>query len=242
MKKLKFLGAAALALTVGLGAMAFAGCNEEEGEGDAGGALGSKTYTFEAEGVDFTGLTSFGFSVNISETDMIMGKNTPGLSATVINSLSSGYFAGYFNTKKDEGLTLKFPIKADKASSDNVISLRLGTEYGTLRVTPAEMDVKVNGTALNYDAITVTGKNLTSVTQFEGYTVPFADYQLSSKFDLKEGDNLIELTIKVNTLGFADEPMLSSVGPGVDCIKIKSTSTLTWDSLWESNKLEAGIE
>lgn len=241
MKKFKIIGATALAVVLGVGTLAFAGCDGGSSESDKDSA-GVKTYTFEAEGVDFTGLSSFGFSINISETDMIMGKNTPGLSSSVVNSLSNGYFAGYFNTKKEEGLTLKFPIKADKASENNTIILRLGTEYGTLNITPNEMDVIVNGTALQYDAITVVGKNLTSVTQFEGYTVPFADYTLSSKFALKEGDNLIELKIKVNNLGFADEPMLSSVGPGVDCIKVKSESALSWESLWEDNKLEAGIE
>ena len=235
MKKFRFLILAVLALSL---VVCFAvACGDETG-GDTGSG---STYTFEAEGVDFTGLSSFGYSINISETDMIMGKNTPSLSDTVVNSLSGGYFAGYFNTKNENGLTLKFPITADKASENNTITLRLGTEYGTITISPGEMDVIVNGTALQYDPITVVGKNLTSVTQFEGYTVPFNDYKLSSKFALKAGENTVELKIKVNTLGFDDEPMLRSVGPGVDCIKIRSESALTWESLWEDNKLQAGI-
>ena len=199
------------------------------------------TYTFEAEGCDLTGLTSFGYSVNVSETDMILGSSNA-MPENVKRSLSNGYFIGYFQTQNEDGLTLKFPIDADKASTGNRISLRLGTEYGTLTISPEEMDVKVNGTALDYEPITVIGENLTSVTQYKGYTVPFNDYTLSSTFDLKAGENLIELTIKVNDLGFADEPMLSSVGPGVDCIKVRSESALTWESMWEDNKLSAGLE
>lgn len=241
MKKLKFLGVAALALALGVGTMAFAGCGGDDGELDKVGPAGAKSYTFEAEGIDFTGLTSFGYSENISETGMIKGKNVQ-LDANVQNSLSNGYFVSYFSTRSESGLTLKFPIKADVASTGNRISLRLGTEYGTMTISPKEMDVIVNGTALQYSPITVVGENLTSVTQYKGYKVPFADYLLSPEFDLKAGDNTVEIKIKINTLGFADEPMLTSVGPGVDCIKIKSTSTLTWESLWEANKIEAGLE
>lgn len=235
MKKLKFLGIAALALACGM--CVATGC----GSGNGGGGSASN-YTFEAEGVDFTGMSSFGYSINYNETDLIQGKNTPSFPSNVLNSISNSFFVGGFNTTKPEGLTLKFPIKADKASTGNVITLRLGTEFGTLRITPAEMDVIVNGVALEYDAITVVGENLTSVEQYSGYKVPFADYKLSSTFDLVAGDNLVEVKIKKNNLGFKDEPMLSSVGPGVDCIKIKSESVLSWESLWEDNKLEAGIQ
>ena len=198
------------------------------------------TYTFEAEGCDLTGLSSFGYSVNVNETDMIQPRKE--ISASVTNSLSNGYFVGYFQTTDEDGITLKFPIDADKASTGNKMSLRLGTEYGTITLDPDVLQVKVNGTALDYEAITVVGENLTSVTQYKGYTVPFADYTLSAEFDLKAGENLIELTMMPNELGFKDEPMLSSVGPGVDCIKVRSESALTWESMWEDNKLSAGLE
>jgi len=199
-----------------------------------------KTYTFEAEGVDFSGLTSFGYSINISETEMILGEHT-NVPANVVSSASNGCFVGYFNPQGDNGLTLTFVINADKASEDNTMTLRLATEYGTMTISPDDMDVTVNGTALQYDPITVVGENLTSVNQWHGYVVPFNDYKLSSKFALKEGENVITLKIKANELGFADDVMLKSVGPGVDCIKIRSESTLTWESLWEDNKDELGI-
>lgn len=206
--------------------------------GEGGGGGSAKTYTFEAEGVNFSGLSGFGYSINVSETDMIMGRHTPGIPDKVKNSLSSGYFVGYFNTPET---TLTFNINADKASENNTLVLRLGSEYGTLNVTPAAMNVIVNETALTFNTVKVIGSNMNSLDDFAGYTVPFQDYTLSSKFALKEGENTIQLVIKTNTMGIADT-LFQSVGPGVDCIKIKSESALTWESLWEDNKLEAGIQ
>lgn len=239
MKKTKIIIAAVLAAA--LVPAVIAGCSGGNSDNSLENTPG-KTYTFEAEGCDLTGLTSFGYSINVSETDMILGKNVANIPENVKSSLSNGYFIGYFQTKNESGITLSFPIEADTASTGNKMSLRLGTEYGTLTLSPEELEVKVNGTALDYDPITVIGENLTSVSQYKGYTVPFNDYTLSSEFDLKAGENVIELTMKVNELGFKDEPMLLSVGPGVDCIKVRSQSTLTWESMWEDNKLAAGLE
>lgn len=243
MRKIKLWVAALLVAVMTLSCMT--GCelvngllNPDSTDEDKGAG---KTYTFEAEGVDFSGMTSFGFSVNISETQMIMGSHV-NVPENVVKSASNGYFVGYFNPQGENGLTLRFVINADKASEGNTLTLRLATEYGTMTVTPNEMDVIVNGTALQYNPITVVGENLTSVNEWHGYAVPFNDYKLSSTFALKEGENVIELKIKTNELGFADDVMLKAVGPGVDCIKIRSESTLTWESLWEDNKEEIGVE
>ena len=242
MKKMKLLATCALLATMSMSCMT--GCDVLNGFLNPDSSLeesaSGKTYTFEAEGIDFSGLTSFGYSVNISETQMILGSHV-NVPDNVVKSASNGYFVGYFNPQGENGLTLRFVINADKASENNTMTLRLATEYGTMTVTPEEMDVTVNGTTLQYNSITVVGENLTSVSQWHGYAVPFNDYKLSSSFALKQGENVIELKIKANELGFADDVMLKSVGPGVDCIKIRSESTLTWDSLWEDNKEELGI-
>lgn len=132
MKKTKFIVAAVLAAALVPGVIA--GCT---GNGDDGleGTPG-KTYTFEAEGCDLSGLSSFGYSVNVNETDMIQGKNVASMPDAVKNSLSNGYFIGYFQTKNEDGLTLKFPIDADKASTGNRISLRLARSTARLRYRP----------------------------------------------------------------------------------------------------------
>ena len=247
MNKIKRIVAFMLLAVIGLSC--FTGCDvinglinptPDSGSGNENETGSGKTYTFEAEGIDFSGLTSFGYSINISETEMILGEHS-NVPENVVKSASNGCFVGYFNPQGENGLTLTFVINADKASEENTMTLRLATEYGTMTITPDDMDVTVNGTALQYDAITVVGENLTSVSQWHGYVVPFNDYKLSAKFALKEGENVITLKIKANELGFADDVMLKSVGPGLDCIKIRSESNLTWESLWEDNKAELGI-
>jgi hypothetical protein len=217
---------------------AFTACGgggDGDGEENDGGV---RTYTFEAEGIDFSGLSGFGYSYNASETDMILGKHSNSIPANVKNSLSNGYFIGYLNTPET---TLTFEIMADKASEGNTLILRLGSEYGTLNLTPSALEVKVNGVALEYGAVSVLGKSMNGLDDYEGYTVPFNDYALSAKFALNAGKNVVAFTTKSNSMGIAGS-LFESVGPGVDCIKIKSESALSWESLWEENKLQAELE
>lgn len=238
MKTLKFLGAAALALTVGIGAIAFAGCNNGENEDD--GPAGSNTYTFEAEGIDVSGLTGRGYSVSYAETELIIGKATTStIPQNVASSMSNGFCIAYWNTP---GTTLTFNIKADKASEDNTITLRVSSEYGSLDVTKDALSIIVNGTPLDYNPFTVIGENLSSVSDWHGLAVPFNDYKISATFALKEGDNVIQIRTNANSMGFAEDSFLNSVSPDLDCIKIRSTSTLTWESQWDDNKEQMGLE
>lgn len=193
---------------------------------------------FEAEGIDLTGLSGHGYSNEASECGMIMGENTLSIrnNETVLNSISNGYFVGYFNTADT---TLTFNFESDVAASDVTMKLRLGSEYGTLRLEPSVMTIKVNGTELKYDPISVTGQKVEGTNIV--YGAPFRDYEISTSFDLVAGANKIEITILQNTLGI-ENSNVASVGPGVDCIKIKSSSKLTWNSLWDSNKEEIAYE
>lgn len=154
----------------------------------------------------------------------------------MLNSISNGHFVGYFNTADT---TLTFNINSDVAATGATMKLRLGSEYGTMRLDPSVMTISVNGTALDYDQISVTGQRVEGTNIV--YGAPFKDYEISTAFDLKAGENKIEITILQNTLGLPGTNV-ESVGPGVDCIKIKSESTLTWISLWESNKEEIQYE
>ena len=193
---------------------------------------------FEAEGIDLEGLSGHGYSNSAEGCGMIMGENTLAIrnNQTVLNSISNGHFVGYFNTADT---TLTFNINSDVAATGATMKLRLGSEYGTMRLDPSVMTISVNGTALDYDQISVTGQRVEGTNIV--YGAPFKDYEISTAFDLKAGENKIEITILQNTLGLP-ETNVESVGPGVDCIKIKSESTLTWNSLWESNKEEIQYE
>jgi hypothetical protein len=195
-------------------------------------------YIFEAEGIDMAGLSGHGYSNEASEVDMILGQNTKNIreNESVLKSISNGYFIGFFTS---EGTTLTFNINADKASTNNTLILRLGSEFGTMKIDPNSMTIKVNGVELDYDQISVRGKKLEGLNI--KYDEPFRDYEVSVPFDLKLGDNKIELTILKNKLGI-ENTAVESVGPGVDYIKIKSDSILTWDSLWESNFEENKVE
>lgn len=193
---------------------------------------------FEAEGIDLEGLSGHGYSNSAEGCGMIMGENTLAIrnNQTVLNSISNGHFVGYFNTADT---TLTFNINSDVAATGATMKLRLGSEYGTMRLDPSVMTISVNGTALDYDQISVTGQRVEGTNIV--YGAPFKDYEISTAFDLKAGENKIEITILQNTLGLPGTNV-ESVGPGVDCIKIKSESTLTWNSLWESNKEEISYE
>lgn len=193
---------------------------------------------FEAEGIDLEGLSGHGYSNSAEGCGMIMGENTLAIrnNQTVLNSISNGHFVGYFNTADT---TLTFNINSDVAATGATMKLRLGSEYGTMRLDPSVMTISVNGTALDYDQISVTGQRVEGTNIV--YGAPFKDYEISTAFELKAGENKIEITILQNTLGLPGTNV-ESVGPGVDCIKIKSESTLTWNSLWESNKEEIQYE
>lgn len=231
MKKsaIAIIAAAAVATTFGLAA-----CGGTTPDDDL--PAGFKTYTFEAEGVNFSGLHGHGYSVNVDETGLIKGKHN-NIDQKVLSSASNGYFVGDFNNA-DSCLT--FTVTADKASADNVLVLRLASEYGSMVLTPAVFEVQVNGTKLDYNAVNVTGSAVTSTSDI-GYRVPFADYTLSSKFALNAGENTVKLYTRTNKLGI-ENTIVESVSPGIDCIKIKSQSVLSWNSLWEDNKLEANLE
>ncbi len=228
MKKRKFAFLLALVLLV---AVCAAACGN-----NAGPAAGE--VVFEAEGINLAGLSGHGYSNEASECGMIQGQNTKSVreNASVLNSISNSYFVGFFTTP---GTTLTFDFTADKASAGNTMKLRMGSEYGTMKIDPSVMTIKVNGTELAYSEISVRGKKLVGLNIV--YGEPFKDYEVSAEFDLVQGANKIELTIKQNSLGIKDTNV-ESVGPGIDCIKVKSGSALTWSSLWDANKAEIQVE
>lgn len=231
MKKSKFI-LVLLMICLSVFTLALMGCG-----GDSPAPVDGEV-VFEAEGIDLTGLAGHGYSNEASECGMIQGENTKSIreNSKVLKSLSNGYFVGFFTTPDT---TLTFNFTADKDSQNNTMKLRLGSEYGSMKLSPSVMAIKVNGEELNYDEITVRGKKLEGLNIV--YAEPFRDYEISVPFALQEGDNKIEITILQNKLGI-ENTAVESVGPGVDCIKVKSDSKLTFESLWESNKEEIQVE
>ena len=212
---------------------AFASCS---GDGDSTDIGGDGVYTFEAEGVDLSEQSGRGWSNEASGCQMIQGNNIAKIrdNKSILSSLSNQYFVGFFST---EGTVLEFDIDASAADTEATLVLRLASEWGTMVVDDSVMTIEVNGTKISYDPITVTGKKIDGATEIE-YGVPFKDFTVSTKIKLNEGAN----TVKLIASGKPYNDTSLCMGPGVDCIKIKSTATLTWESLWEDNQLNLVVE
>lgn len=231
--KIKKIIAALCACACIVPAAAFAACGDETGNEVGGDGV----YVFEAEGVDLSEQSGRGWSNEAQGCGMIQGENTFSIrdNKTVLNSLSNKYFVGFFST---EGTVLEFNINADAADAQATLVLRLASEWGTLVVDDSVMTIEVNGTKISYDAFNVTGKKIDGATEIE-YGVPFKDFTVSSKINLKQGENTIKLIASGKP--YPQTPSLC-MGPGVDCIKIKSTAKLTWESLWDENKENIKVE
>lgn len=229
MKKGKLFLGMTLALTCALSVCAVAACATDTDPVDPPGV---KTTVFEAEGCDLSLLTGHGWSNNESGCGMIQGQNVAAIREKndVLNSISNGYFVGFFGVN---GTELVFEITADAAVTDATLVLRLASEWGTLTVDTSVLKIEVNGTELDYTPFTVTGKKIAGAEAVE-YGVPFNDFTISPKIALQAGANTIKLIAQGKHYG---DSQSMDIGPGVDCIKIKSSATLTWESLWEDNKL-----
>ena len=112
--------------------------------------------------------------------------------------------------------------------------MRLSAEYGiadpdngevTSWVDDTTFPVTVNGTPLKYGKVVL--HNIVPML-----FIPFQDYFLSASVSLKAGENIIQMKVdnKVSVNG-----TIASSAPVVDCIKLYSSSTLTWPDADPSN-------
>ncbi len=217
----------AIALTMG----ALVGCSSTPSEEVPDDPAGTKTAVFEAEGCDLSEYSGHGWSNNATGCQTIQGQNTQKIreNQSVLNSISNGYFVGFFGV---ENTALTFDFTSAEAVEATLV-LRLASEWGTMTVDDSIMQIEVNGEIIEYNPFTVTGKKIDSAATVE-YGVPFADFTISTKISLKKGDNTIKLIGQGAPFGDMES---MDIGPGVDCIKIKSMTDVTWESLWEDNQL-----
>ena len=104
--------------------------------------------------------------------------------------------------------------------------MRLSGEYGLLNeeneltysFTDEMFQVKVNDEALSYGKVAL--HNL-----IDKEFIPFQDYLVSAAVSLKAGENIIQM--KVNNHDSLNGT-IAATSPCVDCIKLYSSSTLTW--------------
>ena len=229
---MKKLTAIVLAALVMCSIFAFTACGENNTD-----PPGVKTYTFEAEGVDLSEQSGHGWSNNANGCQMIQGKNTAKIrsNSKVLNSISNEYFVGFFGVENTEFV---FEITSDADDAEATLVLRLASEWGTLLVDQTVMKIVVNDVNLEYTPFSVTGKKIEGASEIE-YGEPFVNFTIDTKISLKQGANVIKLVAQGKGFG---ENTAMDIGPGVDCIKVKSKASLTWESLWEDNKLNVKYE
>jgi hypothetical protein len=105
---------------------------------------------------------------------------------------------------------------------------RLGAEYAKpdpltgekkYTFTDEEFLIKVNGEAIKYGKITM--HNVPDVGGF----LTFQDFFMAANLSLKAGTNTIEMVVNNDINLFST---IAAVAPCVDCVKLVSTSNITW--------------
>lgn len=219
---------------------------------DAGGQPAGGAYVIEAEAMNIDGYQGVGYSGGGSGIGAIQGVKDAGIPQAAKDSLNKtdkdgkayndGFFIGFFN---GAGTHFEFTFESDADVTDCTLTLRLGSEHGDMTFNPSLLTIKVNGEELDYEPFTVTGS--------DGEYGEFKDYTLSSKISLKKNEvignddlkdsqgnvvierpvkvqNTIELILKTNN--YWTDSTNTTGGPGIDCIKIDTDSTLTWTDYW----------
>lgn len=170
-------------------------------------------YTFEAEYVDLEGKMGFGFSVNLSGTDLIMKDNGT-------SQASNGY---YVTGLYYEGAFIEFNINSNKAVDDAVVIMRVQAEYDDKTFNPDKFAVTVNDVSLDYDEFTITTLDEDSRSDDRR---PFFDVQLNDLAVLEEGANVIRMT---TTNDVTHGNTRKGDAPMIDCIYVASDAVLTWE-------------
>lgn len=168
------------------------------------------TFTFEAEDTDLSGKSGPSWSGEATERSMI--QYVEGIGA------SGNRFVGY---QYREGCTLEFYVASDVAVDDATLFLSVGSEIGDFSLTSSQYQVIVNGTPLNYAAISLESEGLNKKGNFK--TVELGNISLNA------GANTIQL--KTNNTATFQGATYAAYAPMVDCIKIESDAIVYWDEV-----------
>jgi hypothetical protein len=137
-------------------------------------------------------------------------------------------FGGYVHFMYAKGDTLTWELESDAAAENVTMFARLGAEYAKpdpltgekkYTFTDEEFLIKVNGEAIKYGKITM--HNVPDVGGF----LTFQDFFMAANLSLKAGTNTIEMVVNNDINLFST---IAAVAPCVDCVKLVSTSNITW--------------
>ena len=128
-----------------------------------------------------------------------------------------------------QGDTLTWELQSSAAAQNVTLFARFAAEYaGTQEdygkgskyyFTDDMFTVKVNNEKMSYGTITM--RNVPAVGKF----LPFSDYMISASVNLVAGKNTIQMKVDNEVTIFST---CHATAPMVDCIRLVSSSTLTW--------------
>ena len=135
-----------------------------------------------------------------------------------------------------EGDTLTWEIESSAAATNVQLFARLTGEYGHDRLlgeqtevlftfSSQQFQILVNDTALQYNDITI--HNVVSKS-----FIPCQDFEISANVSLNAGPNKIQMKVNNSDVIFGT---VGSTAPCVDCIKLYSSSTITWNKMNQVN-------
>lgn len=160
------------------------------------------------------------------QPDFYIGEKSEYGSSGDYTSKEGQRVAAFVHFMYAEGDTLTWKVNSSAAATNVTLFMRLSGEYGlineenelTYSFTDEMFQVKVNDEALKYGTIAL--HNL-----IDKEFIPFQDYFVSASVSLNAGENIIQL--KVNNRDSLNGT-IAATSPCVDCIKLYSSSTLTW--------------
>lgn len=185
-------------------------------------------FTFEAEDTQLTGITdpidkALGL---ITDSGAKAGSNfsgpANGVNLIKSDSKASGgkYVSGLFYREA----YLQFEIDSNAAVEGATLRLVLSCEYADIKLTSDTYKITVNGTIIKFDDFTLG--NGQSMSTEPGPRGGWKEIYINN-IDLKEGENIIRLTVNNNETPAGEAGTVDAASPAVDCIKIYSASELT---------------
>ncbi len=164
------------------------------------------------------------------------GKNKYGASGDY--TVGSSKVAGFVHFMYVNGDTLTWELESSEAASNVTLLMRLSAEYGKAYnplsdevsswVDGDTFPITVNGTKVPYSKV-----NLRNIGAVAGYDyIPFQDYFVSASLSLVKGKNTIQMKVD-NTVTL--NGTVASSAPIVDCIKLFSSSEITWPGAMPEN-------
>lgn len=169
----------------------------------------ASAWVFEAEDTDLTGKIGPSYSGSAQEESMIIFNQGIGAS----NDRLVGYLY-------ERGITLEFPVAADRDVTDAQIVVRITGEYTTMSYDGNDFQVLVNDKAYPYARVTL---DVTDQTQ----VLPCEDLIVINGVTLRQGANLIQL--KTNNTNAVAGTTFKANAPMVDCIKVITDAVVIWD-------------